>query len=153
MKGTNLKNNEILKQLEKHLNPTKKITEKDILKIPSIAENPITKILLKKYSTENNVNFENLINDLRMFIRFSSLKDKLHFLFRIYDNDDDGYISKSDLFYIVNDMCQYDMEREKIQNVVDQTFRDVNNGQIKFEDFYNIIVKKTKNIEKYFLIN
>lgn len=143
-------NDNLYIEIEKAIKKGSKLKKKDILAVPSLSSNPITKILLKIYEKNNTINFRDLVNDLRMFVSENPLDDKLKFLFKLYDSDGDGVISDNELFAILELLCEGNLESDKIQNIVDHTFRECDAEIIDFERFKMLIKKRTKNINTYF---
>lgn len=68
----------------------------------------------------------------------NSRKQKLHFMFKIYDVDDDNRISRDDLRQILKLMVGNYVSEMKLDNLVDKTMRQAdrnNDGFIDFEEF------------------
>lgn len=129
------------------------LTVEDIIQIPAINDNPISSILINLYTKNNKFEIQDLLNDLRLFVTQTPLETKLRFLFKIYDMDCDGYITHSELFSIVELLCEEKIERKKLLNLVDQSFKSIRSRKINFEEFSRLIMKRTKNIETYFMTN
>lgn len=124
-------------------------TKRDVMKVKGIKENPIASIILDKYTNDSALDLKKMLDDFDAFIGKNPLIHKLKFLFDIYDKDQDGLISNYELFNIIDTLCEGNLERKNVQNIVDQTYQ--NNEVIDFEAFYKIVVSNTKNIETYFM--
>lgn len=57
----------------------------------------------------------------------------------------------SELFQIMELLCEEKMERRKMLNLVDQSFRASRKEKIGYEEFSGLIMSRTKNIETYFM--
>ena len=61
--------------------------------------------------------------------------------FRVYDIDDDGFISNAELFQILKMMTGATLSDPQLQQVVDKTLLDADkdgDGLISFEEFQNV---------------
>ena len=74
-------------------------------------------------------------------------ESKLRFAFRIYDMDNDGYISNGELFQVLKMMVGNNLKDTQLQQIVDKTilFADKDeDGKISFEEFCSVSVNDTK---------
>ncbi|EJW03779.1 hypothetical protein EDEG_01935 [Edhazardia aedis USNM 41457] len=150
----------LIEDLETLVKRGKYVTARDLLNIPAIAANPLSKLIIAKYTVIENsgqncgkkrIDFKNLITDLDFFVSGDDLDSKLSFLFKMYDTDGDGYISNYELFCMLENLCDNSIDGIKIQNIVDQTFRELDCDKICLDDFVGIIKKKTKNLKTFFM--
>lgn len=68
-------------------------------------------------------------------------ESKLRFAFRIYDVDNDGYISNGELFQVLKMMVGNNLKDTQLQQIVDKTilFADKDeDGRISFEEFCSV---------------
>lgn len=75
--------------------------------------------------------------------------------FRIYDMDNDGYISNSELFQVLKMMVGSNLKDVQLQQIVDKTilFADKDeDGKISFQEFcaVSFILKYSLLISQYF---
>ena len=73
-------------------------------------------------------------------------EEKLRFAFRIYDIDNNGFISDVELFQVLKTMVGDNLKDFQIQEIVDMTIRSADDnldGKISFDEFCQI-VEKTK---------
>ena len=73
-------------------------------------------------------------------------EEKLRFAFRIYDIDNNGFISDVELFQVLKTMVGDNLKDFQIQEIVDMTIRSADknlDGLISFDEFCQI-VEKTK---------
>lgn len=76
-------------------------SKRDILSYPKIKSNPISIILLKKFTVDGKLDNTALITSLYQFSESKSSEDKLSFLFKLYNSKGDGYINNMELFEIL----------------------------------------------------
>merc|ERR1712131_337371 len=86
------------KTQEKH---KKMVRKSEILNIQSLKNNPITPILIKKYSVGNKIDFSLMLRELVEFMNTDSLEKKTKFIFSVYDTDEDGFISSVELYELL----------------------------------------------------
>lgn len=162
----------IASELSKKIRKGRKIRKRDLLDIPAIANNPLSATIIRRYTTEN-LDFEVMVRDLQMFISpkdsykqkkqakdnsknddsdLNFLDSKLKFLYRLYDVDDNGCIGNAELYNLVYTLCEGKLDGWKVQNLVDQTFR-LCDGRIDFFAFKDLIMKRTTNLETFFITN
>lgn len=68
-------------------------------------------------------------------------ESKLRFAFRIYDMDNDGFISNGELFQVLKMMVGNNLKDTQLQQIVDKTilFADKDeDGKISFEEFCSV---------------
>lgn len=132
------------KHYEHLLKKSKVLTKKDILSIPELKENPISTILIKKYTNGDAFEGEKLIKDLLDFNLVTKADQKYKFIFGIYDLDCDGYISSLDLFDILKVLNKGVLVDWKLQNIVDKTFAEIGKyrSKLNYEQFKYIIDKR-----------
>lgn len=76
-----------------------------------------------------------------MLICQGDKESKLRFAFRIYDMDNDGYISNGELFQVLKMMVGNNLKDTQLQQIVDKTilFADKDeDGRISFEEFCSV---------------
>ena len=131
---------------------SKYVRKTDITSIPKLKNNPITTILVRKYTVRNKVDITKMINDLTTFVNSTDTESKLHFLFSIYDMDKDGYSSNIELYEILKLLNKNILENWKLQNIVDRTFAETETytTTISYDQFKFIIAKNNKNIKNLF---
>ena len=112
--------------------------------IPLLAQNPlvdrIVQILDK--NKDNQVDFEEFMLGLSSFTVSDNKKEKLKFAFKIYDMDEDGFISNSDLYNVLHMMVGDNLPPVNLQQIVDKTmvYLGVEEGTgIDFDGFLSIL--------------
>ena len=127
-------------------------SKRDILSIQGIKNNPLSVILIKKFTINEKLDTKALIISLNQFARTNSLEDKLYFLFEIYDADGDGVISSNELFSLLKLLNKGILEDSKLHNIVDRTFAEVGEyiDAISFEDFKKLVLSRSMNLKNMF---
>lgn len=77
-------------------------------------------------------------------------------VFRIYDVDNDGYISNGELFLIIKMLTSGKLSDENLQQVVDKTIRDLDrdkDGKISQEEFREMLLEKHTGLVNSWAIN
>lgn len=144
-----MKNEEITAALIELTNAQTKIRKKDLLRIASIRDNPITKHLLKKFTKNSIFEFDKLLDKLKEFALGVKLPPKIEFLFVLYDYDGDGIISRLDLFNIIKMFSDEKLTDVNIQNIVDRCFLDMGCNEIDLEKFRSFIESSNPNLKLF----
>ena len=106
------------------------------------------------------VDFKEFVQGMSKFSSKADKEEKLRFAFRIYDIDNDGFISNgelfqvgtmlliihltSDSFQVLKIMVGSNLKGTQLQQIVDKTMRSVDcdqDGKISFEEFCQIVGK------------
>ena len=96
---------------------------------------------------EEKESVQEMLKDINEFVlgvsKFpAEKKEKLMFAFRIYDIDNDGYISNGELFQVLKMMVGSNLKDTQLQQIVDKTilFADKDeDGKINFEEFCEVV--------------
>lgn len=142
-------NDQIIAAIAEFADNKTKIRKKDVLKITSIRDNPITELLLNKFTINKKFEFNLLINELKKLSLENEIEPKLKFLFNIYDIDDDGHISRMDLFNIIKLFTDDSLSEKNIQNIVDRCFIDIKIENIDFLTFKTFIQRTNPNLKVF----
>ena len=74
---------------------------------------------------------------LSIFSSKDNKEAKLRFAFKIYDIDDDGFISNGELFQVLKMMVGSNLNEVQLQQIVDKTILEADtdkDGKISFEE-------------------
>uniref|UniRef100_T1E380 Putative calcineurin b2 n=1 Tax=Psorophora albipes TaxID=869069 RepID=T1E380_9DIPT len=96
----------------------------------------------KKLDLDNSGDFKEFIQGVSQFSVKGDKLSKLKFAFRIYDMDNDGYISNGELFQVLKMMVGNNLKDTQLQQIVDKTivFADKDeDGRISFEEFCSVV--------------
>lgn len=116
------------------------ITADEFLMIPELAVNPLRQRVIAIFDTDKDetVNFKEFISALSVFSVKEEKRKKLDFAFRIYDLDDDGFISNYDLFMVLKMMVGNNLSDVQLQQIVDKTILEADedkDGRLSFDEF------------------
>ena len=127
----------------------------ELINLPSLSSNPIVKRVLRIFDMNNDgkISFYEYINGLAILTDLSLNKfEKLNFAFKIYDFDEDGYISNGDLYKTIKVLIGNSITNTHIQQLVDRTMlladKDCD-GKLSFNEFKEFV----KDIEVYELFS
>ena len=120
------------------------ISPEDLLDIPSLNSNPVIKRIVQVIDTNENgkISFIEFLNTLAILSDKSLREEKLQFAFRIYDYDDDGFISKDDLKIVVKMMVGNNLNDIQIQQLVDRTIFKADHdkdGKLNMNEFREVM--------------
>jgi len=79
---------------------------------------------------------------LSHFSAKGDMESKLRFAFRIYDIDNDGFVSNGELFQVLKMMVGNNLKETQLQQIVDKTillYDKDNDGKISFEEFCKVV--------------
>lgn len=91
-----------------------------------------------------DVDFQEFVSGLSAFSSKGNKEEKLHFAFKVYDIDRDGYISNGELFIVLKMMVGNNLKDVQLQQIVDKTIMEADkdrDGKISFEEFKQIVEK------------
>eukprot|EP00741_Cyanophora_paradoxa_P009416 tig00000144_g9120.t1 len=120
------------------------ISVDEFLSIPELASNPLVLRVISIFDTDhdNTVNFKEFISALSIFSVKGDKEEKLRFAFKVYDVDEDGFISNGELFTVLKLMVGNNLNDVQLQQIVDKTIIEADkdrDGMLSFEEFKSII--------------
>jgi len=128
------------------------LSVQEFLAIPELEHNPLVRRVVAIFDADKNgeVDFQEFITALTVFTSATSKEQKFKFTFKVYDVDNDGFISNCDLFYVLKAMVGNNLNDVQLQQLVDRTIlqgdRD-KDGKLSYEEFHDM-VKDTDLEEK-----
>lgn len=134
------------------------IEKEEFMSIPGVNGNPLAMRIMDVLDIDGNglLSFDEFINGLSIFLTNEKSKkqgsakyEKLMFAFKIFDIDNDGYISNGELFLVLKMMLGDNLSDEHLQDLVDRAIMEAdvyNDHMISFEEF--ILAIKTTEVEK-----
>lgn len=96
-----------------------------------------------------DVDFQEFVSGLSAFSSKGNKEDKLHFAFKVYDIDRDGFISNGELFIVLKMMVGNNLKDVQLQQIVDKTIMEADkdrDGQISFEEFTEMVENTDINL-------
>lgn len=108
-----------------------------------LAQNPLVKrvIAVLDKNKDGNISFLEFVQGLNSLSSHAAEEEKLRFAFKIYDINDDGYISNGELFQVLKIMIGSNLNDMQLQQLVDRTIIKADtdyDGKISFEEFCNV---------------
>jgi Ca2+-binding EF-hand superfamily protein len=92
------------------------------LNIPELAINPLAPRIVQLFV---NVNFKEFCRLLSLLSKNANEKSKISFMFRVYDVDADGIVSRNDLEIILRQLVGSTLSEEKIDALVQKAMNEV----------------------------
>ncbi|XP_014260428.1 calcineurin subunit B type 2 isoform X1 [Cimex lectularius] len=117
----------------------------EFMSLPELQQNPLVQRVIDIFDEDGNgeVDFKEFIQGVSQFSVKGDKESKLRFAFRIYDMDNDGYISNGELFQVLKMMVGNNLKDAQLQQIVDKTilFADKDeDGKINFDEFCSSFV-------------
>ena len=88
----------------------------------------------------SEIDFQEFLNLMTARINEKESKEDIRKVFRLFDEDNTGYITAQNLKRIAKDLGE-NMEEIEIREMIERADTD-GDGRITFEDFYSIMTKK-----------
>ncbi|XP_008419606.1 calcineurin subunit B type 1b isoform X3 [Poecilia reticulata] len=109
-----------------------------------LQQNPLVRRVIDIFDTDGNgeIDFIEFIRGVSQFSVRGNQQQKLHFAFRVYDVDKDGFISNGELFQVLKAMVGSNLQDAALQQVVDKTILGADrdgDGRISFHEFCTIV--------------
>jgi Ca2+-binding EF-hand superfamily protein len=110
--------------------------------------NPLVRRVVEIFDADASgaVDFKEFIGALSVFADPEHAREKLLFAFKIYDSNNDGFISNGDLYNMLKTMVGDNLEDAQLQQLVDRTIMqgDANyDGRLTFEEFAEVCSART----------
>jgi serine/threonine-protein phosphatase 2B regulatory subunit len=126
------------------LNKDGSLSLDEFMSIPELQQNPLVKRVIDILDTDRNgsIDFQEFIEGVSQFSVKGDKEKKLRFAFKIYDIDQDGYISNGELFQVLKTMVGSNLSDKQLQEIVDKTilYADKDNdGKISYEEFCLVV--------------
>ncbi|KAA0189884.1 hypothetical protein HAZT_HAZT009970 [Hyalella azteca] len=120
------------------------LSVEEFMSLPEIQQNPLAQRVIDIIDADGNgeIDFKEFIQGMSQFSVKGDKESKMRFAFRIYDMDNDGYISNGELFQFLKMIMGNNLEDHQLQEIVDKTmlFADKDkDGRISFEEFCTVV--------------
>lgn len=139
---------EVLRRLSKRfkkldLDGSGSLSVEEFRSIPELKQNPLVERVIALFDKDGNgvINFTEFIEGISQFTVNGNKEDKLNFVFKIYDLDQDGFISNKELFSVLKLMVGANLLDQQLQQIVDKTIRYNDkdfDGKISFQEFKEV---------------
>ena len=122
-------------------NGDKYITRRQLESIPELQLNPLSTRIAELFVDQpdgESISFQAFIQNLSLFHYQTNLDDKLHFLFRVYDRDNDGKVTEDELYLILQQCVGSNIEDAQLKLLVQGTMFDADkNGDknLSYDEF------------------
>jgi len=125
------------------------LTIDEFMGIPELAVNPLLERVIQIFdeNKDNEIQFIEFIKALSIFADKTKKEEKLQFAFRVYDIDNDGFISNGELFQVLKMMVGSNLTDVQLQQIVDKTILEGDkdkDGKISYPEFKGML----SNIEE-----
>ncbi|KAL5463662.1 hypothetical protein EMCRGX_G032578 [Ephydatia muelleri] len=126
------------------MNQNGSLSVEEFMAIPELQQNPLVRRVIDILDTDRNgeVDFQEFIHGVSQFSVKGEKEKKLRFAFRIYDIDQDGFISNGELFQVLKTMVGSNLTEKQLQEIVDKTiyYADKDgDGKISFDEFAEVV--------------
>lgn len=130
------------------------LSRQDCLAIPELAINPLCdRIVQMLFSScdedHERINFRQFMKVLATFKSSKRFHDhrsqKLYFMFKLYDVNDDNYIDVSDITSILKMMVGSYVDDAKVRKIAERSLREADldcDGRISFDEFCSAFAHK-----------
>ncbi|KAM3924337.1 calcium and integrin-binding protein 1 [Leptodactylus fuscus] len=151
-----------LLQKENNTDPDR-VSKENFLKLPELQANPFKDQICHVFSTserrDDSMSFEDFLDMLSAFSDSATLEVKSYYAFRIYDFDEDGALSESDLRKLVNRLTGEennskltdDEMNELIKNILGESDID-KDGTINHSEFQHVISRSPDFVSSFKII-
>jgi len=112
--------------------------------VPELAQNPLVKrvIAVLDKNKDGKISFAEFIQGLSSLSAAGGDEEKLKFAFKIYDINEDGYITNGELFTVLKMMVGNNLNDVQLQQLVDRTIIKADkdfDGKISYEEFKSMV--------------
>ncbi len=123
----------------------------EFMALNKVADNPLASRFIQHLDTNQNgmVDFGEFLAGLSAFGKYGKIEDKLMFIFRLYDANDDGFISNGDLFNTLKIMVGENLANGPLQQVVDKTIREADldgDGRLSYDEFKTFVESRNREL-------
>lgn len=134
----------------------------DFLVQPSLMTNPLSNPIINAFFLDeknamlDRITFKQFAMVLSRFLpenivnicKYNTTEEKLKFLFKLFDKDCDGFISRLDLISILAMLIGSQVCGEQLDKIVDQTIMEADadqDGKVSLEEFSKVMAKVNVN--------
>ena len=116
------------------------LSAEEIQAIPGLESNPLVRRVIEIFDKDKNkeIDFKEFLEGISLFIAREGKESKLKFIFKMYDIDDDGFITNAELFTVLKLMIGNNLGDTQLQQIVDKTIQQFDldgDGAISYEEF------------------
>eukprot|EP00244_Chara_vulgaris_P009841 TRINITY_DN430_c0_g1_i1.p1 TRINITY_DN430_c0_g1~~TRINITY_DN430_c0_g1_i1.p1 ORF type:complete len:124 (+),score=33.98 TRINITY_DN430_c0_g1_i1:172-543(+) len=107
--------------------------------VPEFALNPLAQHLLRLFE---GVNFKDFVAVLSAFSGSASATEKIKFIFKVYDKNGDGKVTRDEVLSILRDLSGSFLTDEQRQEAVERAFEEAGYAEdsvLMYGDFVKIL--------------
>ncbi|CAL6095538.1 Calcineurin_regulatory subunit B [Hexamita inflata] len=108
------------------------IVKSKLQQIPELQLNPLSSRIAELFvdqSDNEGISFKSFVQNLAVFSHQSTEEEKLRFLFRVYDRDNDGKINEDELYNILKQCVGNNIEDQQLKMLVKGTIQDADKNE------------------------
>ncbi|KAK4590232.1 hypothetical protein RGQ29_020676 [Quercus rubra] len=123
------------------------ISADEFLSVPEFAMNPLSQRLLKMV---DGLNFKDFVAFLSAFSGKATTQQKIEFIFKVYDSDNNGKVSFNDILEVLRDLSgsfMSDEQREKVLRQVLQEAGYSKESYLMLDDFIKVLGRSGLKME------
>ncbi|KAA0198831.1 hypothetical protein HAZT_HAZT007498 [Hyalella azteca] len=121
---------------------SKKLSVSELMSLPGLDNNPLLHRIVDVLDTDGDgeIDIAEFIAGIPKLSMKGDTNSQLQFLFRIYDMDNDGFISSGELFQVLR-MMDERWSDVQLQQMVDRTIvQHGTDGRISFDQFKAVVL-------------
>ncbi|XP_076337680.1 calcium and integrin-binding protein 1-like [Tachypleus tridentatus] len=123
-----------------------RIPTEAILSLPEFKNNPFGDRLCKVFSSQDDdkLSFEDFLDMISVLSDDAHPRKKAEYAFRVYDFDEDGYLSREDIETLVNKLTNTKMNEREINSLTDSILEVADldkDGMLSFQEFEHVVTK------------
>lgn len=112
--------------------------------VPELSQNPLVKRVISVFdkNRDGKISFSEFITGLATLSTSAEEIDKINFIFKVYDINEDGFISNGDLFSVLKMMIGSNLNDVQLQQLVDRTMIKADtdgDGKLSFDEFHKMV--------------
>lgn len=122
------------------------LSVQEFLAIPELEHNPLVNRVVHTFDIDKSgeVDFREFVSSLSVFATHEAegKEQKYKFTFRVYDVDNDGFISNADLYHVLKAMVGSNLNDVQLQQLVDRTIIQGDkdkDGKLSYEEFKEMV--------------
>ncbi|OQV24506.1 putative Calcium and integrin-binding family member 2 [Hypsibius exemplaris] len=131
-----------------------RLSRAEIEGLPELKENPYRRRIITVFSEDGSgeMSFNDFLEMFSVFCERAPKELKAYYAFRIYDYDEDGFLSLSDIAKTLRALCRDSLEEKDRRLIADRVMKECNmddNGAISFSEFENMVTKSAEFAETF----
>eukprot|EP01025_Chloroclados_australasicus_P042801 TRINITY_DN4554_c0_g1_i1.p2 TRINITY_DN4554_c0_g1~~TRINITY_DN4554_c0_g1_i1.p2 ORF type:complete len:206 (+),score=11.93 TRINITY_DN4554_c0_g1_i1:71-619(+) len=120
------------------------ITSEIIKNIPELSINPLAQRIVRLF---DNVNFKDFVQLLSAFSSKATHYHRIRLIFRVFDVDQDGIVSRSDMGIIVRELVGNNLTDEQVKQLINEAMKqggaqsdeNAEEAGLKLKDFERVL--------------